>query len=350
MPKVSVVMPSYNHAPYVREAVESVLKQSYSDLELIITDDGSIDGTADIVRSFTDPRVRFHAFERNQGACIAMNDAINRSSGEYVAVLNSDDYFLPGKIERQVAFLDAHREIGAVFGLPEFVDEHGVTVTNRTHPFAGTFTAINRSRREWLRHFFAHGNCLCHPTVMIRRECYDAIGLFDPLLMQLPDFDLWIRLCLKYDIHILQEKLTAFRILGSDRNVSAPAPAVSARSAWELVSVLKHYSEVPELELKEIFSDLATIQEIPASLAIAMEALRIDRPGYRQYGLGLMRECLRQQPGALPYKNYFRLVGETDPYATRFSWRPFEYLVRSAPFKVLRSYTSKLQRYFRRHR
>ncbi|HLP07357.1 MAG TPA: glycosyltransferase [Opitutaceae bacterium] len=348
-PKVSVVMPSYNHAPYVRVAVESVLAQSFAELELVITDDGSVDGTPDIIRSIADPRIRLNVLPENRGACVAMNDAISRAHGTYISVLNSDDYFLPGKIARQFAFLGAHPEIGAVFGLPRFIDEHGFQLSHGGHGFAELFAAVNRPRRGWLRHFFAQGNCLCHPTAMVRRSCYDTVGFFDPLLRQLPDFDLWVRICMRFDIHIIPEQLTAFRVLGCERNVSAPAPATAARSAWELVTVLERYAELPGQEIREIFSDLPGISEMSMPvLALALEALRIGRPGYRQFGLGLLRQCMRDCPGVFSNAEYFRLVGENDPYAVRFSGRLFEHVIRSPLFTAGQRAANWLRPYFRR--
>ena len=242
MPKVSVIMASYNHAAFVREAVDSVFAQSYQDLELVITDDGSRDGTAGIIYGMKDPRLRFHALAENRGACVAANDAIERAQGEYCAVLNSDDYFLPGKLQRQVEFLDAHPAVGAVFGQPRFVDERGRRIKQSKHFIGKTFSGQNRSRQEWLKHFFYVGNALCHPTVMLRKSCYDQVGLFDPLLMQLPDLDMWVRICRDFEIHVLPDELTAFRILDRERNVSAPTREKMARLAWEMGAILEPVS------------------------------------------------------------------------------------------------------------
>src|SRR5215813_7848077 len=116
MPRVSVCMASFNHEKYVRAAVESALAQSFQDLEILVTDDGSKDGTVDEIRAIRDPRVSMEVFPKNRRACLAKNACIRRSKGEYIANLNSDDLFLPGKLEQQVRFLDAHPEVGAVFG------------------------------------------------------------------------------------------------------------------------------------------------------------------------------------------------------------------------------------------
>src|SRR5450759_2817271 len=110
MPRVSVVIASYNHERFVRQAVESVLGQTFGDIEVCITDDGSSDATPDIIAGIRDERVRFKRFERNRGISAALNDAIRRSSGEFIAELNSDDCFLPDKIAIQLDFLDSNPE------------------------------------------------------------------------------------------------------------------------------------------------------------------------------------------------------------------------------------------------
>ena len=313
-PRVSVVMASYNHAAFVRQSVESALAQSFADFELVITDDGSRDGTAEVVRGFADPRIRLQVFPENRGAVDAMNDAITRSCGEYVAVLNSDDYFLPEKLARQVAYLDANPGVAAVFGIPKIVDEAGRELDESQHVFARVFTRQNRTRVEWLRHFFEVGNCLCHPTLMMRRRSYDEVGLYDPLLMNLPDFEMWVRVCRRFDIHVMVERVTAFRVLANERNTSAPSPPNLARVAWEVIGVLGHYLALADSELREIVAPWPEYAAgRSAQVALALAAIRIGRPGYAQFGLGLLRDCIHRNRDAFPVKDYFALVGELDP-------------------------------------
>src|SRR6267142_4516637 len=121
MPKISVVIASYNHEKYVRAAIESVLSQSFQDFEILVTDDGSVDRTVAEVRAITDPRLSLVALPHNGGACAAINASILRAAGEYVAILNSDDVFLPGKLERQVRYLDGNSGVAAVFTRPMFI-------------------------------------------------------------------------------------------------------------------------------------------------------------------------------------------------------------------------------------
>jgi glycosyltransferase involved in cell wall biosynthesis len=123
--RVSVLIKSYNHAQFVAQTIQSVLDQSFQDFEIVVTDDGSTDGTPDVIRSFADPRISLDVLPSNRGISAAMNATLARARGELVAILNSDDYALPDRLEWQVAFFDAHPDMGAVFTMPKVVDESG---------------------------------------------------------------------------------------------------------------------------------------------------------------------------------------------------------------------------------
>lgn len=345
-PRVSVVMASFNHGAFVAQAIESVLAQSFANWELVVTDDGSLDDTVAVIRRFDDARIKLRVFSENRGACVAINDAIGRAVGEYVAVLNSDDFFLPGKLERQVSFLDQNSGVGAVFGLPWFVDERGEQFRNKHNPLTGLFSPDNRRRDEWLRHFFYHGNALCHPTVMIRRVCYETVGLFDPLLMQLPDLDFWIRLCSRYEIHVLAEELTAYRILDREQNVSAPSREKLARTAWESAGVLRHYLDLEESDLRGVLAGvMEQYPDLPPKAALALEAIAAKRPGYAPFGLSVLREMLRESPRIMSVVRYFRLVGDADPYAAEFFRKEHQWLKRSRAVAALRRWYQHVNHY-----
>jgi glycosyltransferase involved in cell wall biosynthesis len=249
-------MASYNHAPYVATALRSVLEQSFQDFEIVVTDDGSVDGTAEAARQVRDPRISVKSLPTNVGGSIALNASILRCSGRYVAVLNSDDIFLSGKLERQVRYLDAHPEIGALFGYPQFIDERGIRLAPGETFYGNTFDVANRTRAQWLRHFFFHGNALCHPSLMIRRTCYEAVGLYNPALAQLPDLEMWVRLLHRFDIHVLPEPIVGFRILEGDRNASSGRPDAIARVQWEWLRVLPHYLTLDKALLAQVFTEL----------------------------------------------------------------------------------------------
>jgi hypothetical protein len=290
-PTVSVVIPSYRHAPFVQECVRSVLDQDFQDFEIVVTDDGSGDATAERLRELREPRLRLKVFAENRGACVALNDAIERARGRYIAVLNSDDRFLPGKLRRQVEVLNSRAEIGAVFGLATFVDERGAPFADAGHKDVSAFNVGNRSRHEWLRHFFDHGNALCHPTALVRREVYREVGLYDPRLAQVPDLDQWIRVCMVYEIDVLSEPLTAFRIRDAQQNASAARPEVVIRDAWERACVLRHYLRLPEPELHRVFPEFVG-QPGASAEKLARYALLRPEPFFRRFALDAWFQAL----------------------------------------------------------
>ncbi|WP_162818168.1 glycosyltransferase [Aquirhabdus parva] len=262
-PKVSVVIPSYNHCDYVAAAINSVLNQTFQDFEIVVTDDGSSDGTPDIVATFTDPRIKLKRFEKNKGACWATNDAIRRAQGDYIAVLNSDDEFLPEKLQKQVALLDSHPEFGAVFAYPEIMDEEGnVLSVEGQQKHAGIFNESNKPQAQWLSRLL-QTNCLCHPTVLIRRTCYDAVGLYSPNLRSLPDYEMWVRVLLHTNIYIIQEPLIRMRIFAAGGNESGQRPDQFRRMYWEHIPIIKRLLAAPHDLWREMLSQFMDVSELP---------------------------------------------------------------------------------------
>ena len=216
MKKLCVVIPSYNHGKFLKKAIDSVLNQTYKDFELIILDDASIDNSKKIIESYKDPRITKYYNSENQGAVATLNQLIEFADSEYIALLNSDDYWEPTKLQKQIEYLDKHDGKAACFTLADFVDEENNLILESNRYNINIFNQMNRKQSEWYRYFFDNGNCLCHPSVMIRKEVYLKIGKYKKTYKQLPDFEFWVRLIKEYDIHIIQENLTHFRILNSE--------------------------------------------------------------------------------------------------------------------------------------
>lgn len=320
MPRVSVCIPAYNHAAFVRQSLESVLAQTFGDFEIVVTDDGSTDETADVIAGVSDPRIKFRRFPANRGACVALNDAVRRSSGEYVAILNSDDAFLPRKLETQVAFLDAHPEVGAVFAYPAFIDEadRPIEITDSRR----VFEQSNRSQADWLRYFFYSGNCLCHPTVLVRRVCYERVGLYDERLAQLPDFEQWVRLVARYPIHILPETMILLRELRGQRNASAPRPEVIVRLEFEAMAVARRFLDIDQHLFEEVFAEeiaeLGVNSRAPRAYVLGRIALRSQQQRLVRLGINLLFDALPAQgPGvddAYPGFGHLDLIRASGAY------------------------------------
>lgn len=237
-PLVSVILPSYNHEKHVGIAIESVLNQTFCDYEFLVSDDHSTDGTLEIIQKYHDDRIQLHVFSENQGATINHKYLIDRAKGKYVALINSDDVWLPNKLKKQVAYLEAHEECGGCFSFAEIIDEDGSSI----NVYRDVFQKKNRTQAEWYRQFFLHGNCLCHPSMLIRTNIYHTLGVYNLSLRQLPDFDMWVRLIKHYGIYIFQEPLVQHRrFVSVSANTSAPTIRNSMRDAVESHYILNNY-------------------------------------------------------------------------------------------------------------
>jgi len=314
-PTVSVVIKAYNHEKYVAQSIDSILTQSFQDFELVVTDDGSTDATPEIIRSFTDPRISFERFERNRGISQAMNATVARARGEFVAILNSDDFALPGRLETQVAFLREHPDVAAVFSLPRQVGEEGEPVEGLGSLFDFPFDEPNPSRLAWLRQFFFRGNSLCAPSAMVRRAVLNEIGPDDPRLFNLQDFDRWIRLLEKHEIFVMTEALTAFRVRANQANASAPRHGQTLRVAFEFFEIYKRYRAFAPQFLREIFAEDLLRNGIdasgPSGTWLAELAVLGETPWHHLFALDTLYEAASDDAG---YRRLRELAASVNPF------------------------------------
>src|SRR6185436_9200935 len=170
------------------------------------------------------------------------------ANGEYIAIQHSDDLWEPQKLEKQVVFMDENPQIGAVFTKALIINEDGVLFQDHTHFYYNIFNQPNRTRHAWLNYFFHYYNALCHPSLLIRRQCYEACGLYKPGLAVVPDLDMWVRLCMKYEIHVLPEKLVRFRVREHELNTSGNRPETRIRWPFEFLQILNNYRSISSIE------------------------------------------------------------------------------------------------------
>lgn len=185
-PQVSVVMPAFNVAPFILESVRSVLGQSFRDLELIVVDDGSVDGTADRLLGVRDPRLRVIR-QANGGSSSARNSGIRLASGEYVGFLDADDLWSPNKLETQIAFLEQHPEVDLTFSRSELIDEDGNATGRTSAAVSGKVTLQDLLTENVINNGSA---------VVMRRKALDLAGHFDAELKACVDWDLWLRVAM----------------------------------------------------------------------------------------------------------------------------------------------------------
>lgn len=217
-PLVSVIMPSYNTARFIGEAIDSVLEQDYPHKELIVIDDGSTDGTVDVVRGYGE-RVRLIT-QHNQGAAVARNAGLAAARGELIAFQDSDDLWLPGKLRAQVGHLQRHPEVGLVYGRWAVwkPDADGRFAPARAIPPPpepdAAPPAVVAEGSGWLYNRLLFGSLMHTITVMVRRSLIDRVGAFDPTLKRGQDYDYWIRASRETEIHQLDRQMARYRLHG----------------------------------------------------------------------------------------------------------------------------------------
>lgn len=222
MPKISVVMPVYNGEKYLREAMDSILGQTYTDFEFIIIDDGSKDSSAEIVRSYDDPRIRFHQNEHNMGVAATLNRGLDLATGEYIARMDADDISLPERFAKQVAYMDEHPEV-AVCGCD--IELFGARYEKRI------FAREPKQMRADM--FFSCG--LAHPTAMMRGELFGPGGFrYNEQFSKMEDYALWLEVLEKHDISCMPEVLLKYRIHpGQVTNSTGPEVCAQAQRLKE---------------------------------------------------------------------------------------------------------------------
>ncbi|MBI5075478.1 MAG: glycosyltransferase family 2 protein [Nitrospirae bacterium] len=210
VPRVSVIIPTYNRAPLLREAISSVLCQTYDDFELIIVDDGSTDNTHDVIDEFSSPKIRYF-YHCNQGRSRARNWALGEARGEFIAFLDSDDMFMPNKLQKQVAFFDNNSEFGMLYSSARVIDDNGNEIFN-PGDWNGTKPYYLATDSGWLYPNIAFcPRTVVLPTVMVRKEVMVVVGGFDEKMHRFEDTDMWRRISKVFKICAISEPLCIIR-------------------------------------------------------------------------------------------------------------------------------------------
>lgn len=206
-PQVSVIIPNYNYANYLRETIDSVLNQTYVNIEIIVVDDGSKDGSKKILESYG--RKIKVIFQKNQGVSAARNNGIAESKGEYVAFLDADDVWLPKKIEKQIEKFSADKELGLVHVGVEEIDDKGNFLNKKIDGMEGW---VSDELLLFRRPVLGGGGS----GMMIPRKVFDEIGGFDLRLATSADWDLCYQVSSLYRIGFVPDILLKYRIHGSN--------------------------------------------------------------------------------------------------------------------------------------
>jgi glycosyltransferase involved in cell wall biosynthesis len=202
LPLVSVVTASYNMGQYLPQAVQSVLAQTYSNVEVVVIDDGSTDDTQAICAQWAqEPRVRVHR-QVNSGQAKAKNKGVELGRGEFVAFLDADDLWLPDKLERQMPRFEGRPSVGVVYSDYECMDGAGKPLhKNPTHMYRGRI-----SGKLLIENFVSF------PSAIVRRDALEKHGAFDETFGMGIDYDLWLRLSAHYDFDFVEGPTIRYRV------------------------------------------------------------------------------------------------------------------------------------------
>lgn len=200
-PRVTVLMPVYNGEEHLREALDSILGQTFSDFEFLIINDGSTDGSADVVNSYTDSRIRLVENDKNLGLVATLNRGLMLARGEYIARMDCDDISMPERLERQVSFMDTHPKIG-ICGtwIKTFGKVHSITIRFPTDP-------------ERIRCATFFNSCIGHPSIIMRKTALEMYDLcYNPAFCHAEDYALWVEALNHFDLANLGEVQLHYRL------------------------------------------------------------------------------------------------------------------------------------------
>lgn len=239
IPLVSIIIPVYNGEDYLRDAIDSVLAQTYPNYELIVVDDGSTDSTASIAQSFG---LRLaYVYQENGGAASAFNHGLRLAQGEYIAWLSHDDVYLPQKLQRQVGLLEAQPQFGACFTYYYQINAAGETIRE----MRSAWYPRDQMLRELMRHIF-----LNFGTVMFRRSCIEEVGYLDECMGYAQDAQMLIRLQRRFELGLIPEFLLMARVH------PAAGSAIHAQEVRQHAQQMYRFF-LRELTLVELFPELS---------------------------------------------------------------------------------------------
>jgi len=201
-PLVSVVIPTYNRKAMLMRAVNSVLGQTYSRLELIVVDDGSTDGTKEHLEGFrADCRFNYY-YQENRGQSVARNFGISQAKGEIIAFLDSDNYWKEGKLQHQLAFWNEHKDFDILYSDGIAIDLIGNVIADNEPTKNRPSGKIIKTLMTW--------NCVTNNTVLVQRKCFEEMGGFNECLRIAEDYELWLRFATRYSFLYHPEKVTYY--------------------------------------------------------------------------------------------------------------------------------------------
>ena len=321
MPRVSVVIPSYNHAAFIAQAVRSVLAQTESDLELIVVDDGSSDDSLVVLASLVEPRLTVIE-QTNQGAHAAINRGLSKASGKYLAILNSDDVYHPQRLEKLVNILETNPEIGLIGSYIEVIDRAGNHLgvkegyrTQAPWPLAATERSF-RAEVDLRAALLTENYWATTSNFVLRRTWYERLGSFRPLRYT-HDWDFALRMAQTAPLVLHPEPLLSYRVHDSN-TIRENEAAMIFEICWCLAVHLPQHVATPwfykqplakriDQLLHSIYTfgvervlSVMLLQKLDENLEIALHLLEPDDPCRASYLEFITHHLATSTPPAAP--------------------------------------------------
>ena len=249
-PKVTVLMPVYNGEKHLNDAVNSILNQTFKNFEFIIINDASTDGTYEILKSFSDPRIRIYTNKNNMGIAKSLNFGIKMSKGEYLARQDSDDTSTPKRLNKQVYFLDTHPDYAIVGSFARVLNEYSEELRVRKRP----------TEDADIRQYLKTDNCIIHGSVMIRMSSLLNVGLYDESMDKSQDYELWLRLSKKYKLTNIPEFLYLRKINQEKLGIKY----IKEQQIFVTLAKIKNESVEPEEATKYFINSISKHCFIPS--------------------------------------------------------------------------------------
>ena len=209
-PKISVCIPTYNRADLLKQSVASVLNQAFYDYELIISDNASQDGTAEVIKSFNDSRIIYISKEKNIGLVNNWNSCLAAAKGKYITIFNDDDLMMPDNLAMKVQVLEGNRNAGLVHANFHIIDEKGEIMKEGAHP--NGYHDFEEAGLLFLKKNLLGNNQVVPPSPLIRKECFLRLGGFSEKILFTTDFEYWMRIAIHYGVMYLGKPLMKYRM------------------------------------------------------------------------------------------------------------------------------------------
>lgn len=275
---MSVCIPTYNRANFLRQAIESVLVQQFKDFELIISDNASDDSTPTVVSSFDDDRIIYLRKESNVGLVDNWNSCLAAASGQYINVFHDDDIMLPDNLALKISVLEKNRKVGIVHSNFNIIDEKGQIKKTAAHFI--TSSDIIEDGLTFLKKSLLGYNPINPPSAVIRRECYEKLGGFSKKVHFTTDWEYWMRISMHYDVGFLSHPLIWYRMYHQNAWTSSKYMTLIDEDIFNNFNgIIEEYvaKKIILKQSKEVLGDWTTINRSVVKNMIRSINLLVDK-------------------------------------------------------------------------